>query len=60
MSVGFVEGINGILKIVKLAELMGNLGKDKSDGTADRLFSIGNHACDWDCKLFELVFDFFE
>src|SRR2546430_17439732 len=57
VPIGFIERVNGILQIVKLAELMGCLGKDKSDCTAKGVFSIRDHSFDWDLKLFELVFD---
>ncbi len=60
IPIRFVEGINGVFQVVKLTELMGYLGKDKSDGTADGFLPIGDHAFDRYRKLFEPFFDFFE
>ena len=60
MLIGFVEGLDGILQIVKLTELMRHLGKDKRDGTADGLLSIRDDAFDRDGKLCEQFLDFGE
>src|SRR5258708_3118595 len=60
MPIGFVEGVNSILQIVKLTQLMGRLGEDKGDRTANGVFSIRDDSFDRDLKLLELVFDFGE
>jgi len=57
MPIGFIEGINGIFKIMKLAELMRHLGEDKRDGTADRFFPIGDDTFDWHRQFFEQLLD---
>ena len=53
MAIGFVEGINSIFEIVKLTALMRRFGKDKSDRTANGLFSIGDDALDRHRQLVE-------
>jgi len=42
---------------VKVAELMGDLGEDKGDGTSVGFFSIGDQAFDRHRKLFEQLLD---
>jgi hypothetical protein len=46
MAISFIEWVDGIFEIVKLTELMGCLGKDKSDRTAKGLFSVRDHPFD--------------
>ena len=57
MPVSFIEGLGSILQVMKLAQLMRRICKDKGDRLANSLFSIRNHAFDWDRKLFEQVLD---
>ena len=58
MSVRIGEWLDSILEGMKLTELMGHLGEDKSHRTADRFFSIGDHPCDWHLELVQLCLDF--
>src|SRR6266852_927654 len=53
MLVGLVERLGGVFQVVKLTKLMRHPWKDKSYGTADGFFSIGDHACDRHLKLVE-------
>ncbi len=57
MPIRFVERINGIFEVMKLTELMGHLGEDKSDRAADRFLPIGDHAFDRHLELVQLFFD---
>jgi len=50
MPVGFVEWLDGVLKVMKLTELMGNTWKDKGDRTSNRLFAVGNDPFDRDLE----------
>ena len=57
MPISIVEGLGGILQIVKLAQLMRDIWKHQGHRFANGLFSIRDHPFDWHRKLFELVFD---
>ena len=46
MSVSFIERLDGIFEIMKLAELMWDLREDKSHCATDRLFAVRDHPFD--------------
>ncbi len=58
MSIGFVERLDGIFEVMKLTELMGHLGEDKSDRAADGFLPIGDDPFDRYLELFQLFLNF--
>ena len=60
MPISFIERLSGILQVVKLAQLMRDLGKHQGHCTPNGVFSIRDHPFDRDLQLLELVFDFGE
>jgi hypothetical protein len=57
MPVGFVERLDSIFEVMKLAELMGNTWKHKSHRTPDRLFAVGDDAFDRDLERLQKLLD---
>src|SRR6266699_6959883 len=60
MPIGFIERLDAVFEIVKLAELMGDLWEDKSHRTPDRLFAIRDDAFDRHLQWLQQPLDFLQ
>ena len=60
VPISFVERLDGVFEIVKLAELMGNVWKHEGHGTSDRFFPVGDDALDRDLEGLQKLLDFLE
>src|SRR5437588_11070504 len=47
MTICFVDGLSRFTEIMKMAQLVGHIGKDSGHGFADRELSIREQGMDW-------------